>query len=228
MLTGRQPRVLLVSPPGGVSGTLAARLSAAGYEPLVASDFAGARTVLNDRPDLLVTDVKLGEFNGIHLAIVAGSRGTPAIVIGDPDPVLERDAERQQALYLTTPLDVENILVTIARLLKISRQTRRSTRKHIPGLDVLAGGLQARLLDVSYDGMRFEAAATQLPRYFVVRLLQFNFVCRVRRVWTAPVDGESETRATMRCGAAVALTDDETAYAWRALVDAMPGVAMTN
>jgi len=44
--------------------------------------------------------VRLGEYNGLHLALRGQSHGVPAIVIGEPDPVLERDAQKLGAVYV--------------------------------------------------------------------------------------------------------------------------------
>jgi DNA-binding response OmpR family regulator len=226
-MSSHRPRVLLVSPPGGVSTALATELATCGYEPLVAADFPTAKALLDTRPDFLVTDLKLGSYNGLHLAIRAGAAGTPVIVVGDDDPVLRAEAERQNTLFLTPPLTPARVIQSIGTMLNASRQTRRSTRKQVPALDAFAGELQARLLDVSYDGMRLEAEAPRpaaLPAFFVVRLPQFNFSCRVQRVWTAVVEGPL---AATRCGAAVAAVDAETVRAWRDLVDSMPGLAVS-
>ena len=221
-----RPRVLLVCPPGGVAKTLATLLAETGCDVLLASDFASAKTALARRPSLLVTDLKLGAYNGLHLAIRAAMVGTAALVIGHVDPVLQADAERQQAVYLTVPLDRERALQEVRRLLDAALHTRRSERRQVPGLDVFADRFPARLLDVSYDGMRLEAVApklAELPPYFLVRLPQFNFACRVQRIWTAPAAGDESS--AIWCGAAVAAADMATTSTWRTLVDAMPGFA---
>ena len=81
------------------------------------ADVAGARGIARQRlrqralgvdanpPDFLVTEVRLGEFNGLQLAIRAHvhSPTISTIVIGDDDIVLERDALAQQARYVKTP-----------------------------------------------------------------------------------------------------------------------------
>ncbi len=229
MLSRVRSRILLVSPAGGLSSTLAAPLSAAGYETVLAADFRSARIALNQRPDLVIADVKLGAYNGLHLAIRAAATLTPAMVIGDSDPVLEADAARQQAVYVTTPLDAEHILTVVARLVDISWQTRRAARKQVRGLNAFADDLEARLLDVSYHGMRLEAADSRqadLPMCFVVRLPQFSFTCHVQRVWTAPAANDRDGRVTWY-GATVSAADSEGVLAWRDLVDALPGLAAT-
>src|SRR5262245_46217626 len=129
-------RVLLVSAPDGVATTLVSALLATGHQPVLATDFNTGKAVLaSDRPDLLITDVKLGAYNGLHLAIRAAGQSTPAIVIGHPDPVLQGDAERQQAAYFSTPVNLQQLLDTAGKLLEASRRTRKSQRKRVFGLE---------------------------------------------------------------------------------------------
>ena len=220
-----RPHVLLASP-SGAHETLARSLLSAGYELTVVGDFGTAKAYLEKRPDLLVTEVKLGAYNGLHLAIRAGAKRIPTIVIGDTDPVLKADAERQQATYLSVPIDEPSTVVLIGELLRGSRQTRRSLRKQVPPLDALVNEMHAYLRDVSYEGMCIESPNRDTPPpYFDVRLPQFNFVCRAQRVWTSPV---SDDGSRIWCGAALSTVDGETASAWRALVDIMPGLALLN
>jgi hypothetical protein len=220
-----QPRVLLVTPSGG-SQTLAAALRGAGYELRIVADFAVAKSELAGRPELLITEVKLGAYNGLHLAIRANSQKTPAIVIGDADPVFEAEAQRQSAAYLITPIEPEVVVATARKLMVGSQHTRRSPRKQVPRLDVLVNDRPARLMDVSYEGIRLEAQDAvphDLPSMFELRLPDFNFACQVQRVWSAPVQDEG---SGVYCGGAVSV-DVETAVAWRSLVDELPGLAVT-
>jgi hypothetical protein len=220
-----RPRVLLVGPSGTVQA-LAPALASAGFESTLVADFIAAKVYLDRRPDLLITELKLGAYNGLHLAIRASINRTPTIIIGDPDPVLKSDAERQQATYLTQPVDAQDVVKLADELLKGSRHTRRSTRKMVPLVNAFVNEIPAHLRDVSYEGMRFESAERDTPPpYFDVRLPQFNFACRAQRVWTAPA-GDDQSR--IWCGAALSTSDIETASAWRALVDIMPGLAVIS
>ena len=224
---GFPAQVLLVGRSGGIASALASDLAAAGYETLVASDFDEGKALLAKRPSVLITEIKLGAYNGLHLAIRARALGTPALVIGDPDPVLEADANRQRALYVTPPLDPRRVLDLISELVDTAGRTRRSPRKQVPVFEALANDVRARLLDVSYEGMRLEAIDMQgeaLPPYFEVRLPRFDFACRVQRIWTSPSIGD---RTHLWCGAALT-AGDETARAWRVLVDTMPGSAVAS
>jgi ActR/RegA family two-component response regulator len=221
-------RVLVVAPTRALARELAAALKSAGYAPIVVSDFVVAKTLLEARPDFLISELKLGAYNGLHLAIRAAGQGTPAIIVGDADPVLQAEAERYKAAFLTTPLDPERVLVLMRRIPASSRRKRRSPRKQVAVLDAYANEVHARLLDVSYEGMRIEATENELaalPPRFTVRLPLFNFSCRVQRVWTARPSADGPGVA---CGAELSTSDADTAIAWRILVDSLPGAALTT
>ena len=216
-------RVLLVASSPRVASDLEATLTSAGYTPITVREFSAAKAVLETRPDFLITEHKLGAFNGLHLAILAADQGTPTIVIGESDPVLQAEATRQKAAVLTTPVDSERLLILMAEFLTAARDARRSPRKRIRELDAFVNSAHARLLDVSYEGMRIEAAESQpgaLPPNFTVRVPRFNFSCRVQRVWAAPSSGGS----SLWCGAELSASDAETMVAWRTLVDSLPGL----
>ena len=217
-------RVLLVGPSGLVQ-SLAPILTAAGYELTVVADFGRARALLDSHPDLLITELKLGNYNGLHLAIRAHAANTPAIVVGTPDPVLEAEAERQGATYVKPPIDPRRIASLANELIKTAGHARRSIRKKVPPVEAFVNNeARGELRDVSYDGMRFEAAERDAPPpYFDIRIPQFDFSCRVQRIWMSPVD---EDASRVSCGVALAGSDSKVTSEWRALVDAMPGFAV--
>ena len=227
-----QPRVLLVAPDGGIVRGLAPSLRAAGYLPKLVTEFAAAKEALTTRPDLLITELKLGAYNGLHLAIRAGVQGIPTIVVGNPDAVLEAEARRQHATYLTSPITTDRVLAVVGELLSAAQHVRRSPRKQVPSLDAYANDVPARVLDVSYEGLRLEApeaGSENLPAYFKLRLPLFNFSCDVQRVWVSPITAEQGERALggVSCGAELSMGDADTALTWRTLVDSMPGLAVT-
>jgi DNA-binding response OmpR family regulator len=221
-------RVLVVAPSRPLARELAAALKAAGYAPIVVSDFAVAKTLLEARPDFLISELKLGAYNGLHLAIRAAGQGTLAIIVGDTDPVLQAEAERYKAAFLRTPVDPERVLALMRTIPPSSRPKRRSPRKQVGVLDAYVNDIHARLLDVSYEGMRIETTERELaclPPLFTLRLPLFNFSCRVQRVWTASPSAEGSGVA---CGAELSTGDDSTAQAWRILVDSLPAATPTN
>ena len=104
MTKGR--RILVVAPHADVAKPVVDWLTSQGHHTSLVRDFDTARPEIDGNPpDLLVTEVKLGEFNGLQLAIHARthSPSISTIVIGDPDVVLERDALAQRARYVKKP-----------------------------------------------------------------------------------------------------------------------------
>jgi DNA-binding response OmpR family regulator len=97
-------RVLLVEP----DGTLRARLRECA-RPFAQVDgdtgFRRARTrLLSQAYDWLVTNVRLGEYNGLHLmhlAATAGLRARILIYADRPDVALAREAHRAGAFFVT-------------------------------------------------------------------------------------------------------------------------------
>lgn len=93
--------VLIVAQSREVRSTLGSWFDGAGYEVAVGTSFSEGRDLLKLGPDVVVAELKLGEYNGLHLADRALSVGVPAVVIGPEDIGLERDAEELGAVYLT-------------------------------------------------------------------------------------------------------------------------------
>src|SRR5687767_13244877 len=70
----------------------------------VATTFPQAKTMLRqNEPDVLVTELRLNEFNGIHLALWSRVRVPQlrSVIIGNSDPNLEADARALGFAYLT-------------------------------------------------------------------------------------------------------------------------------
>jgi DNA-binding response OmpR family regulator len=94
-------------------------LRSSGYSVLSASEFSQAKQILDRQdPDLLVTAVRLGLYNGLHL-VLRGHMNNPrmaAIVLSSSlDPVLQVDARQQGAAYLVTPLSDRDFHEAVAR-----------------------------------------------------------------------------------------------------------------
>jgi two-component system response regulator YesN len=80
----------------------------AGERAIACGSFEDARRVVRDQTlDALITDVRLGAFNGLQLAVMARDIQPNIQVIvfsGFDDPVLRADAERIGATYLVKPV----------------------------------------------------------------------------------------------------------------------------
>ena len=108
-------RVLIVEDDAGIREGLAELLESAGYEAIAVDRFEFAQRLLRTNPpDVLITDIRLGEYNGLHLIITAESF-VPAIVIsGFTDPVLQSEAEQLGATYLTKPFTPSVVLELVS------------------------------------------------------------------------------------------------------------------
>lgn len=113
--------ILAVAPSQSVAAKLV-RLLGDASRLVVVTTFAAAKVHLDSPPDLLITEVKLGEYNGLHLALRARAAGIPAIVLGDR--VFEREAEQLGATYLSpVRLDTAELPSIVAHLLDDARPT---------------------------------------------------------------------------------------------------------
>lgn len=222
-------RALVVCPSPDLAEQVLSWLERAGFTTIPVPEFLTARAAVDtDAPDIVVTELKLGSYNGLHLAIRLRSRGskTPVIVIGDADPVLETEAERAEAAYVRTPAAEAALLAAINQQQPEYQPARRSPRKPVPLLEALVDAVPVRLIDVSYEGLRFqvlEAQGESLPQAFVINIPTHNVRFRAERVWMSPPichQGAS-------CGAMVLVTDAADAAAWRALVDSVPARPLT-
>lgn len=197
----------------------------AGYECTGAAAFDAARQLLTLRPyDLLITDVRLGSFNGLHLIRQCHSEypGMAFIVVtATLDSMTEIEARRYGALCVAKPINRARLLEAVATIMASLVHRRRWVRKPVPeGVSVLVGDRPAALLDVSYGGVRFAMSEPlgALPAMLRVEVPAIGSAVLVQPVWTSH---ERETR-TLRCGAEVVAEKASVARAWRDLVDRLP------
>ncbi len=223
-MTVRPAKILLVDDDAATRAGLLELLIGAGYETRAVATFEeGIRALRVDTPDLLIADVRLGAFNGLQL-LVSSPRSVPAIVItGFADPVLESDARQHGADYVLKPVTPSVLLDMVRRRLaqvETSRfeTLRRWERKSVSGgLPARIDDQPARILDVSYGGLRFQMPrAGDAPLSVNVRLTQHELAIRADVVWHTPL-GEHAWLG----GAAVSQANIATARDWRTLVDSL-------
>ena len=98
-------------------------LRASGYLVSQVSGFNDANRLLaSDPPNLLITGVKLGAYNGLHLIVRAHAKHPEmaSILTSDvADSVLEAEAAREHAIYLTRPWHPRDFLRVVTRSLEI-------------------------------------------------------------------------------------------------------------
>ncbi len=113
--------VLVVTPDNARLNVLLRVLIDAGYDARGAVSFVEAKRLLGtDSPELIIADERLGDFNGLHLAMLGRARAphTKAIVVSRrKDPGLENEARRLHVPCLVAPSDPSEWLPSIWRTL---------------------------------------------------------------------------------------------------------------
>jgi DNA-binding response OmpR family regulator len=204
-------------------------LSDSGFRVTIATTFEEANREWPRLADLAVVmaDVRLRDYNGIHLAMrVRWARPSIQIIITDRsrDIVLHRESERLDMTYLVKPISPETLLKSIsARLVQKVPQKRVDRRwpRITLGRDISAeiGSEAARLLDVSYGGLRFDIRSGSfglaLPDTIDVAPVGAKQAFMVRPIWARAGDASG----TWTCGAALAAEDVNSVHEWRRFVD---------
>lgn len=216
-------RVLLVIPNVESRDRMEQWLRVSGFDTESVSTFEAARPRLTaTSPDVLVSAIQLGEYNGLHLAIIGRDR-RPAlvtVVVGPPDAVLAREAEQHGATYLKEPATEEALVSKLFALVQEVGRHRRWPRKHVTQLVAAeCGESPARIVDLSYGGVRFEvadmdAAAPELGSGLRLNLPMFGLSIDTALVWV-----ERTPSGFLHCGAAVDRMSPAVATAWRQVVD---------
>lgn len=96
--------VLLVEPATDTRALLANMLRAAGCTVFEAIDFQHAKQAFDaSPPDVLITELRLGAYNGLHLVLRARltrASITAIVTARAADPVLQREAEQLHASFV--------------------------------------------------------------------------------------------------------------------------------
>jgi CheY-like chemotaxis protein len=212
-------RILIVDDDEPTRVGLAMLLEDAGYETITASTVPTAMKLLSEaHPDLLLVDIRLDEYNGLHLVAVR-PEPIPAIVLtGFADPAIEADARRLGAEFLLKPISPSLLTSLIRRVLsegRVGSAIRRWPRKAVmKDVRVDVDDAAARMLDVSYGGVCVEmrrSAGAGPPGAFRMFLPHADMPVPVEVVWSRRRDA-----TTWLCGGMVA---DAVAASWRMVVD---------
>jgi DNA-binding response OmpR family regulator len=112
---------LVVEPDLGQAVLTVATLSTSGFRVTVAQDYHEAKTLLGVQPPaILVTDIRLREYNGLHL-VLRGKSSSPrmsAVVTSTfVDSVLQADAEQMGATFVHKPVTQPELLAAVMRTL---------------------------------------------------------------------------------------------------------------
>jgi DNA-binding response OmpR family regulator len=157
-------KILIVDDNAATRGDLVKLLADAGFETSTAATVPEAmRALATNAPNLLITEIRLDSYNGLHLIAMA-PKPIPAIVItGFPDRGVEADARRLGAEYLAKPVSPGELYATVQRTLSTAASRgvfmppRADPRTDCaPNTMVLVNDSPACLLDVSAGGARIE------------------------------------------------------------------------
>jgi DNA-binding response OmpR family regulator len=220
-------RVLVVDHDSASRAAMDRMLSAAGNMVTSVAEFEAAEErLVYAPPDLLVTAVKLGAHNGIHLVLRAQADHphTQAIVTHtDDDPVLEEEATSAGAIYVKVPVDEARFMALVDGLLaesslpQSSRVVRRWPRKQVK-VRARVGNNEAHVVDVSYGGLRLEIGTIDHPLSRLATIDIPKLGCLpVHPVWAR--GGGAVGR--WWCGAEVDADDEHASDKWRRFVDSL-------
>ncbi len=218
-------QVLVVDDDESALAGLLELLRDAGHQATGAATFDAARRLLDvGHYDLLVADIRLQSYNGLHLVRLSRLlHPEMAIVLmtGYPERSLEYEAARYGAVYMEKPIEPRQFMKAVERLLAQVRRERRWPRHHAPEtLTVQIGAWTARLVDISYGGMRFEMAAapeSPLPPTVPVRMPALNLYVEAEMIWTDRLTAPG----ALHGGLALMSDGEDAPLSWRALVDSV-------
>jgi DNA-binding response OmpR family regulator len=115
-------RIVIVEVDEADRARLRATLASAGHDVTATDSFqAGRLALVNEEVDLLVTNVRLGAFNGLQLLLL-NPTPVPALVVSPfPDPLLAAEAVRAGAEYLGGPYTANELLERVGIALRRQR-----------------------------------------------------------------------------------------------------------
>ena len=94
---------------------------AAGYLVRGVSSYEEGRQELAMMPDLLITDVRLGVYNGLQLLMrgrMVNPRLQAIVITGYADQIVRREAVYLQAEHLEKPVDADRLLQVVGNALR--------------------------------------------------------------------------------------------------------------
>lgn len=208
-------------------------LEAVGFVVMASTSFVDARALLAAvTPEIVVADIKLEAYNGLHLAALCAIRGprTSFIATHDTyDAVLERDAARLSAVYVVKTSARDEVTRAALTMLNTRahgvRGVRQSYRKPAPSETVAkVSTLSAHVVDVSYGGVQFKLRTSVSgvpedvpPDVFDIDFPDMALSLHATRIWTNPDDAAEGCR----CGADISQNEPNKLERWREFVDSV-------
>jgi DNA-binding response OmpR family regulator len=218
-------QVLIVGTSAERSAAMVNLLMGSGHDVIAALGFKKAVRALADHsPDLLISEIRLGAFNGLHLVIrcrITHPAMRTIVLDRAYDWVLEFDAQRHGAVYLVEPVDEVELLAQVSRMRAEITPQRRWPRKQLAGGSLVAHVAHgpARVVDLSYGGLRLELLEkADVASGFDVAL-PGGITVRANPVWTRPAP------SGWFCGAELSEANPQALTDWRKLVDSVHDAA---
>jgi DNA-binding response OmpR family regulator len=193
----------------------------AGHHVTGASTYDAGKRLLAVSPfDLLVSDVRLRSFNGLHLVMQTRTDHPEIAVIiitGYDDPMIDMEAHRYHAQLVRKPIRPAEFMRTVNEALaKVRRQRRWPRKRVVGGFRVTVKGRPAAVVDVSYGGLRLQLPEpAPLAESFDVEVAGIGLHLEVEAVWS---QASGDANGTL-CGATLAAEHTPSARTWRAIVD---------
>jgi DNA-binding response OmpR family regulator len=218
-------RILLVDPDWAAAAASERAMVQAGYRVASVVTFEEAsRQISLDYLDLLVTKVRLGAFNGLHLLLRCRAErpDVPVIIVGALADHTD-DMTRLGAPFVTTPIEKASFLDLVATLLsgrapRDPTGARRWPRRPAVLPATVSDGF-VRVVELSYGGLRLEMAdaldETRVPVDIWLPSLGLSVKAVPR--WSRPADPVE----CWWCGVEVALPGYDTTRTWRWIVDSL-------
>lgn len=111
--------LLIVDDDESLLGLMATWLKQENYEIVTCSRYEDARQYLaSQTPSALITDVRLGRYNGLQLALLVRDRQPDAAIVvvsAFDDPILKKEIDEIGGVFLSKPMRRDELVGTLRR-----------------------------------------------------------------------------------------------------------------
>lgn len=213
-----RPRVVVASPDREEVALLADWLTAEGVEPVPVHRLTGAIEEVRSRSfDVLIADARFAFEGQLQSLARTHNARAPLVVLGG------RESGAPGMFHLGRPVDQTLFLCHVAMAIVEGRPARRSVRKRITPIDAEVEGHEVYVIDVSNEGLRFEASRRRIapPPQFTIRIPLIGMALTVRRRWMS--SAPTEYADVSWCGVELFQAHPRAVEQWRTFVDALAG-----
>jgi DNA-binding response OmpR family regulator len=213
--------ILVVAMGEELVAAMADLLKGAGHAVVPAVGFRQAANVLTySQPDLLISAIRLAEYNGLHLLLraqLSHPRLRAILLDHAHDSLTYSEARRHGAKYLVEPVAADTLLEHVSTTLAASPPRRWPRKKATEGMHAHVEHRVGRVVDISYGGLCFDLPEiTEVPAEFAVAFPSEGLVFHAKPVWTRVAPD------SLSCGAELVYPSPQAIDSWRRFVDAIP------